>query len=159
MGLNNIETKPFENFSKEWALVTAGSKDGYNTMTIGWGAMGTLWSTPVVIVFVKPVRYTSEFLKDNEYFTVSFYDEEYRKDLAILGSKSGKDGDKVAETRLHPKFLENTVTFEEAKTTYVLKKIYTSQFVKENVPEFAKEKYYLDEEEHYIFVGEVKEVL
>ena len=68
MELNNIETKPFENFSKEWALVTAGSKDGYNTMTIGWGAMGTLWSTPVVIVFVKPVRYTSEFLKDNEYF-------------------------------------------------------------------------------------------
>ena len=26
--------------AKQWALVTAGDKGGYNTMTVSWGAVG-----------------------------------------------------------------------------------------------------------------------
>ena len=52
--------------------------------------MGTLWSKPVVTVYVKPVRYTYGFMNDSEYFTVSFYPEEYRKALGIMGSQSGR---------------------------------------------------------------------
>ena len=158
MELKDISIKPFELFDKDHALVTAGDENKFNTMTVSWGTMGTLWNKPVVIVFVKPIRYTYEFLMAKDYFTVSFFDKAYLKDLAYLGSVSGKDEDKLAKTSLHPVFLENGVTFKEAGQTFVLKKIYASQFVKENVPEFAHEKYYLDEEEHYIFIGEVTEV-
>ena len=159
MNLEEIQTKPFTIFDKDWALVTAGNKDEYNTMTISWGAIGTIWNKPVVIVFVKPIRYTHSFMMSEDYFTVSFYDEKYRQDLSILGSKSGKDGDKVSQTNLHPYFLEKGVTFKEAKQTYVLKKIYASSLDSKAIPEFAHNDYYLKEKEHFMFIGEVEEVI
>ena len=159
MKTKDIETKPFEVFDKDWALLTAGCKDKFNTMTISWGTMGTLWSKSVIIVFVKPIRYTHSFLMDNDYFTVSMYDEKYRDDLAIAGSKSGKDVDKVALTKLNPEFLDKGVTFKEAKQTFVLKKIYARKFDKDAIPSEVVNTYYSDEPVHYMFVGEVEDIL
>ena len=65
-------TDIFAQFDKKWALLCAGTKEKHNTMTISWGGMGTLWSKPVVTVYVKPCRYTYGFMNDNDYFTVSF---------------------------------------------------------------------------------------
>ena len=70
-------------FDKEWALLTAGDSSKFNTMTISWGGFGTLWHKPVITVYVRKNRYTHEFMENNEYFTVSFYDSEYKKDLGI----------------------------------------------------------------------------
>ena len=111
-------------FNRDWALVTAGTIDRFNTMTISWGGMGTLWSRPVATVYVKPCRYTHEFMENNDYFTVSFFPEKYREDLGILGSRSGRDGDKVALTSLTPKAGEQWVSFEEAEHVLVCRKIY-----------------------------------
>ena len=55
-------------FQKDWALVTAGTMEHYNTMTIGWGGFGTLWRKPVCTVYVKPCRYTHSFMDANDYF-------------------------------------------------------------------------------------------
>ena len=82
-------------FNDVWALLTAGNKESYNTMTISWGGLGTLWSKPTATVYVKPVRYTYKFMEANDYFTISFFSEKYRDALTLLGTKSGKDGDKV----------------------------------------------------------------
>ena len=142
----------------EWALVTAGNAESYNTMTIGWGSAGTLWSKPVVTVYVHPRRYTHEFLLREDYFTVQLFGEEHRDDLGILGSKSGRDGDKVALTSLTPKPLEHGMTFEEATTTIVCKKIYTQAIDLAAVPADVMERLggslYKDEA-HTAFVGEV----
>lgn len=159
MEIKAVNYDVFNVFDKDWALVTAGNKTKYNTMTVAWGALGTLWCKPVVIVFVKPIRYTSEFMLREEYFTVSMYDEEFRDDLRTLGRKSGRSEDKVGLTKLHPKFLDKAVTFEEAKTTFVLRKIYTDQLKLEEIPEFAVKENYLDEDPHYVFVGQVEEVI
>ena len=35
----------FSMFNDQWALLTAGSPEKYNTMTIGWGTMGTICSS------------------------------------------------------------------------------------------------------------------
>ena len=159
MDVKDFNSNPFELFNRGWALVTAGNAEKFNTMTVSWGSMGTLWNKPVITVYVKPVRYTSEFLKAQDHFTVSFYDSSYKKALSLLGSKSGRDSDKVAESGLTPKFLENGVTFEEAGRTFVLKKIYEAPFVPEQVPAFAHDAYYTEEAEHIVFIGEVEEVL
>ncbi len=53
----------FEAIGKEWMLVTAGNKDGFNTMTASWGGIGWLWNKPVAFVFVRPERYTYELLR------------------------------------------------------------------------------------------------
>ena len=71
----------FNIFDKEWALVTAGILENYNTMTISWGGLGTLWGKPVATVYVKPCRYTHSFMEQNDFFTVSFYPEQYRQAL------------------------------------------------------------------------------
>lgn len=117
----NFNANSFDIFNKDWALVTAGNIDRFNTMTISWGGLGTLWGKPVATVYVKPIRYTHEFLDANDYFTVSFYPEKYRMALGLLGSLSGRDGDKVARAKLTPKDLEHSVTFEEAKVTLLCK--------------------------------------
>ncbi|MBQ8995112.1 MAG: flavin reductase [Oscillospiraceae bacterium] len=159
MEIRDFCSKPFDLFNRGWALVTAGNEESFNTMTVSWGSMGTLWNKPIITVYVKPIRYTSEFLKREEFFTVSTYGNECKKALALLGDKSGRDCDKVSESGLTPLFLENGVTFEEAQCTFVCKKIYAAPFIAELVPEFAHEKYYTDEEEHIVFIGEVTEII
>ena len=59
--LKETKIDVFEKFSEQMALVTAGTIDHFNTMTIGWGMMGNVWGhTPGVTVYVSPNRYTWE---------------------------------------------------------------------------------------------------
>ena len=154
----------FRLFNDHWALATAGSIENYNTMTIGWGSMGTLWGPPhkgkpVLTIYVSPARYTHTFLEENEYFTVSFFPEEYRKDLALLGSRSGRDGDKVALTALTPLALAHGVDFAQAELTFVCKKLYQQQFELEKVPKDVADWIYTRVPPHSMFIGEVEEVI
>ncbi|WP_044937915.1 flavin reductase [Pseudobutyrivibrio sp. LB2011] len=150
-----FNTNIFEQYDKKWALLTAGDKDKFNTMTISWGGLGTLWNKPVATVYVRTSRYTNEFMKDNDYFTVSFYPEEYKKTLGVLGSKSGRDMDKVHESGLTSKEVENGITFEEAEVTLVCRKLICQRLEPENmIPEIAKQ-FYENEAQHDMYVGEV----
>lgn len=151
-----------DRISGDWALVTAGTQEGgWNTMTIGWGSAGTLWGRPIVTVYVHPRRYTHQFLLDNDYFTVQLFDNEHKPDLGILGSKSGRDGDKVALTTLTLKALGLGMTFEEATTTFVCKKIYTQRLDPTLAPADFLERTgdFYATDAHTVFVGEVVEVL
>lgn len=155
----DFQTNAFEIFGEEWALVTAGTEGCFNTMTIAWGGLGTLWSKPVATVYVKPIRYTHEFLEKNEYFTVSFFEKEYKKALGILGSRSGRDGDKVAAAGLTPVYLKNSVTFQEARVTLLCRKIYRQELDISAMPEDVAKAYYEVEAAHTMYVGEVVEVI
>ena len=106
----------FELFDRQWALVTAGSIEHYNSCTVGWGSLGNLWgptgrSRPTVTVYVHPARYTCEFLERGDTFTVSFYPPEYRRALGYIGSHSGRDGDKAAAAGLTPVAFGQGVTY------------------------------------------------
>ena len=146
-------------FQKDWALVTAGTMENYNTMTIGWGGFGTLWRKPVCTVYVKPCRYTHSFMDANDYFTVSFYENEHREALGVLGTKSGRDGDKVSEVGFVAVPAGESVTFAQAKTTILCKKIYRQDLVTDAMPADVIEKYYIEEAPHTVFVGEVVEII
>ncbi len=124
-----MDYKVFELFRKRWALVAAGTPGDFNACTVGWGSLGTLWTRPgrtgsVVTVYLYPTRYTREHLVANDTFTVSFFPEEYRKALGVMGSRSGRDGDKAAAAGLTPVGLGGSVTFEEASLTLVCRKVY-----------------------------------
>ncbi|MBO4562616.1 MAG: flavin reductase [Clostridia bacterium] len=152
----NFTTDILSLFDKGWALVTAGDISDFNTMTISWGGMGTLWNKPVCTVYVKPVRYTHEYMEANDYFTVSFFDEKYRPALALLGSKSGRDCDKVEESRLTPvRIGENLVGYVQAAHTLVCRRIYRQDLDPAAIPEFARERYYETEAPHTMYVGEI----
>ncbi len=128
MDIKQLNYHPFSKFDDDWALATAGNKDGFNTLTISWGSMGTIWNKSVITIYARPDRYTSQFLKENDIFTVSFFPEEYRQQLVYLGTHSGRDIDKVKEVNFHPLFLKEGVTFKEASEIFVCKKICMQQF-------------------------------
>lgn len=153
--VNNLCKK----LNTEWALLTAGDKEKFNSMTISWGSFGVLWFKNTITVYVRPGRYTLEFLKQKPYFTVSFYDEKHRKDLQILGTKSGRDTNKMEEISLTPKFLKNGVTFKEAKQTFVCKKLYMGQIDFKKVDEAVQKEIYTEKKGHYVFIGEIEKVL
>ena len=152
--VDKISYNPFKKFHEQWGLVTAGTKEKFNSMTISWGSMGTIWGKPMITVFIRPTRYTYEFIKSNEYFTVSFFDEKYRDKLSLMGNKSGRDIDKVKETGFTPKFLDKGITYEEASETFVLKKWYFQFMDASQIPDDVKKVYYTPgDENHYMFIG------
>ena len=132
--MDALELNVFDVFNKGWALVTAGSMDSFNTMTISWGGLGTLWERPAATVYVKPIRYTWQFLQKNDKFTVIFLPESMKKAVGIMGTHSGRDGDKAALAGLTPVFLDGCVTFAEAETTLVCRKMYTQDMKRDTMP-------------------------
>ena len=154
-----MQIDPFTKFEKDWALLTAGTEDHFNSMTIGWGALGTVWNKDVLPVYVRPDRYTWRFLKDSDTFTVSFFPERCRQALTIMGTLSGRDGDKVAAAGLTPRFLPQGITFEEAAETFVCRKIYMAPMAYEDVPPVAQRIYQNGVQPHWIIMGEVAEHL
>ena len=161
MNIQDFQTHPFTKYDKDWALLTAGTKDDFNSMTISWGGMGTIWNKPVAFLFVKPVRHTCEFVARHDEITVSFYDEKYKKALGVFGSKSGRDTDKPKAAGLTPKPLANGVTYEEAKETLICRKLYVQQMDKAAIPEACQKSFYSmqgETQSHCFVIAEVLEI-
>ncbi len=150
-----MNINPFDKFNKEWALVTAGNKDSFNSMTISWGSMGTLWHKDIITIYIRPDRYTFDFLKNSDMFTISFYDEKYRDILTMFGRCSGRDINKVEKSGFNPVFMDDGITYSEANETIVLKKIYMEQLNKDLFNEDIFSCYKDNGPAHYMIIGEV----
>lgn len=156
----SLEKTPFEMIGKDWMLITAGDENKLNTMTASWGAMGVLWNKNVLIAFVRPSRYTFDFLMKNEKFSCTFYKDEYRKALTLCGTKSGRDIDKVTECNFTPDFSQDAPFFDEADTVVICKKLYVQPMKSEfALTDEVKKNYNDDSEYHYVFVAEIEKVL
>ncbi|MCR4891169.1 MAG: flavin reductase [Lachnospiraceae bacterium] len=152
-------TDIFNLFLKKWALLTAGNEDSFNTMTIGWGGLGTIWNKPVATVYVRTSRYTHDFMDSNDFFTVSFYSDQYRKNLGELGSKSGRDMDKMKESGLTPVRCGDSMSFEEAEITLVCKKIYVQRLEVTDIPEDVVKSMYEGQAPHDMYIGEIVDII
>ncbi|MBR6921653.1 MAG: flavin reductase family protein [Clostridia bacterium] len=152
-------TDVFSKFDKQWALLTAGKEDDFNTMTISWGNMGTLWERPVMTVYVRTSRYTHDFMDCEDYFTVSFFPESCRDKLALLGSKSGRDIDKIHNSGLTAVKCKNSVSFKEAEVTFVCKKLFRQRLEAENMPKDVADTFYSKDALHDMYIGEVVEII
>lgn len=157
---SEITNNPFDLIGKDWALVTSGNSDKFNTMTVSWGGVGIMWGKPVTYTFIRPQRYTFEFMEKNGYFSMSFFDETQRDALKFCGSKSGRDYDKVKETGLTPAFTEDGVPyFEEAKLVLVCKKMYSQFLNEENIEDTESVAKWYDNDYHKMYVSEITKVL
>lgn len=135
----------FDVIGKEWMLVTAGNKDSFNMMTASWGCIGWLWNKPVAVIFIRPERYTHEFIEKSEDVNLVFLgnSEEARKAYAFCGSKSGRDFDKAKETGLTPVETESgCVTFGEARLTLECRKLYKGNIKSEEFIDKSLEQWY-----------------
>ena len=143
-------------FDDRWALITAGNENSYNTMTASWGALGELWNKDVCFCFIRPQRYTYEFTEKEEYFTVSFFGEEYKKALTFCGRYSGRDCDKAKETGLTPMSVDGSMSFEESETVIVCKKIAQQDIDPEGfIDKDIDSKNYPTKDYHTMYIGEI----
>ncbi len=139
-------------------LLAAGDKEKSNAMTIGWGAVGTLWQKPALTVYVAEKRYTKEFMDKAEYFTVMSFDVENSKVLTYMGTKSGRDGDKAQALGLHTAYTANgTPYYTEATMVIECKIMYAAPFdpsgFKSDVPKNMYSRFPAGV--HSMYVGEV----
>lgn len=164
ISVNELTLNPMQKIAKEWMLVTAGSKEGgFNTMTASWGHLGSLWGQnggmPTAVIFIRPQRYTNEFLKKEAFFTLTFFPQENRKQLGYLGAHSGRDGDKIAEAGLTPCFVDGTVGFEEAELTLVCRKLYCSPIQEDGfVDKSILDEHYPQKDYHDMYIAEIVKV-
>ena len=158
INIRDIKESAVSLISDGWGLVTAGTKDKFNTMTVSWGALGEIWGKDVAFIFIRPQRYTFEFLEKEEYFSLSFYDKKYRDALAFCGKKSGRNTDKCAETGLEPEFIDGTVTFKQAKYTLVCKKVAGRFLDPKGFIDSEIESNYSNSDYHKMYVGEIIKV-
>ncbi len=145
-------------FDDKWALVTAGNMESYNTMTASWGTMGELWNKDVCFAFIRPQRYTYEFMEREEYFTLSFFGEEYRKALTFCGRNSGRDCDKAKETGLTVMEMGKSVSFEESEIVLLCKKLYIQDINPDGfIDKTIDASCYPTKDYHRMYVGEIIE--
>lgn len=124
---------PFELIGQQWMLITAGNKQSFNTMTASWGGLGWLWNKPVAFIFVRPERYTHDFLENSDKVTLTFFPESCREALNICGTKSGRDCNKVKMAGLTPVVLESgAFSFSEARLTVEGRKLFKSDMKEED---------------------------
>ena len=150
----SIELNPYDVVMKEWALLSAGTAESCNTMTIGWGAIGAVWGQAAFTAYVRQSRYTKEFLDANDLFTVSFFGDQKRDALMTCGRKSGRDCDKVAEAGLTTVDLDGTVAFEGARLVLVCRKAFVQDMPAECFKDQAVfDKWYADGDLHTQYIG------
>ena len=154
--VNTHETdiNAFREIGDNWTLISAKHNGKVNTMTASWGGIGILWGRDVATVYIRQTRYTKEFVDGQDYFTVSLFDG-HRKELAVLGTKSGRDGDKIAEVGFHVEEVEGQPAFTESKCVLVCRKLYEVDMPLNTIPENIVKEYYADGDYHTMYIGEI----
>lgn len=160
--IKEFKLNNFKEFGDRWALLTAGDKSvGFNTLTVSWGGTGVLWGKNVGFVFVRKSRHTYNFLEKSKSVTLSFLPNELKEKVAIIGKVSGRDCNKMELTNLHYTYDPDYdgAYIEESNYVFKMKKLFSIDLGKENMPEEIINKFYLNDDSHVMYVCEITQYL
>ena len=161
--LKRVEPKelvmnPFAAIGDQWMLITAGTADKCNTMTASWGGVGVLWGKPVATAYIRPQRYTKQFVDEQEYFTLSFLPESQRENLSYCGRVSGRDEDKIAHCGFTVETAEcGAPYFAEAETVLVCRKLYRQRIDPADFIDGDVDRWYPEKDYHDMYIAEIVE--
>jgi flavin reductase (DIM6/NTAB) family NADH-FMN oxidoreductase RutF len=160
--VDDFNARIFNLWDKNWLALASGDfqKGDFNVMTVAWGSMGIMWNLPFAMVVVRPTRYTFEFINKYDTFSLSAFPDEFRSALNILGTKSGRDSDKVKEAGLTPVQLDQIEApgFSQADLTIQCRRIYwddldPTKFLLSTIDDHYEKKDY-----HRMVFGEIKRI-
>ena len=152
--VDKMEGNVVDRISNQWMLVTAGDGEKCDTMTASWGGIGFVWGTPAATVYIRPQRYTREFIDARERLTLSFMGEEFRQALTYCGSHSGRNEDKIANAGLSVGLTpEGTPFIEGAELVMECRKLYRDRFgPAEFLDKTLIDVWYPEQDFHYIYI-------
>jgi len=150
-----VFTETMEEMRGEGILLVAGVPP--NPMTIGWGALGYVWSKPVFQVLVRPTRYTFGLIENIKDFSVNMLPEEFNKQIAICGAESGRDVDKVAKCNFVMKRGEcsNAFYIEQSVIHYECRIIHKNIIDPATLEPSLIDTYYPLHDFHTVYYGEI----
>ena len=157
----SVQGNVSELIAEGWMLITPGVPGRWNTMTASWGGFGHLWNTDVAFVFVRPSRHTFGFMEREEGFTLSFFDEKWRKALDICGTVSGRSADKAKAAGIAPRAFgarggPERVAFEEARLVVSCRKLYAQDLEPKGFLDPAILRNYPSGDVHRLYVGAIE---
>lgn len=157
---DQLQGNPFHMIGQDWMLITA-EKDGkVNTMTASWGGLGIMWGKNVAFMVIRPHRYTKEFIDSADTFSLSFYDESFRKVLGYLGNVSGRDEDKVLKSELTVAHENEIPYFSEANTVLLCKKLFAQPYEEQNfIDKDITGICYPEKDFHILYISEITKIL
>ncbi len=144
-----------EKLSGDGILLVAG--DPPNIMTIGWGTLGVIWGIPVFTVLVRPTRYTFQVIEKSHDFSVNVLPDEFKKQLAFCGTRSGKTIDKIKECGFKmEKGIEISTPFlSEATIHYECRIAEKTRLDPGTMEPLVINKYYPLRDFHTVYYGEI----
>ncbi len=155
----DLELPPFGQWEPGWFLLTAGdfAAGAYNTMTVSWGTLGILWGKPLAQCYVRPQRHTRQFIDQYPTWTLCAFAEAQRPALNLLGSLSGRDGDKIAKAGLTPEASQVVAapSFAEAELVIECRTLYTTDLDPARFVDPSIHEVYPSKDYHRCYFGEV----
>ncbi len=160
LNIEQYDKNVFETIGKQWMLISA-QRDGIvNTMTASWGGMGVLWNKNVATIYVRPQRYTKQFLDNSDHFSLCFFDESWRKQLSYLGSVSGKEEPKIERAGLLIEQFHEVPYFQQAELVMVCRKLYVQDLNKNCFQDLSVyQQNYPQDDVHTMYIGEIEHIL
>ena len=149
----------FRVIGKDWLLVTAEAEGKANAMTASWGGMGIMWGKPVAYIFLRPSRYTKEFIDKSEGLTLSVFAEDRRKMMNYFGTVSGRDEDKIAKAGLTACHDNGRTYFDEARVTMLCRKLYAQELKQACFIDKACDEKWYNNDYHTMYIVEIEKIL
>ncbi len=151
----DLTLQPFECF-KNGTLLLAGDEKDSNSLCVSNVMFGQMWDKDVVMIALKPLRFTKEFVDLNETFSLNFFDDKYQKEIDYIGSVSGRDVNKMKKSNLKVSVYRGTPFYEQSNTVIFCKKLYTQEFKESSFIDTSLiAKNYLFKDFHSIYIAEI----
>ena len=159
ISIDDLCVCPHHMWNKQSLILAAGdfAAGDYNAMTVGWGSFGTMWDRPIAMVVVRPQRHTYQFIEKYDTFTLCAFPPEHRRAVDLIGSKSGRDGDKIAEAGLTPvgASVVAAPVFAEAELIVECRKIFRTVYEASQFIDPSIDRNYLKKDYHRVYFGEI----
>jgi flavin reductase (DIM6/NTAB) family NADH-FMN oxidoreductase RutF len=160
----DISDNVFTLMGKDFSVITAGNKEQYNSMVGSGGGMGFVFKKPGIWSIFQQSRYTLELILREQTYTISYFPDEYKKQLMFLGSKTGRGNNKMKEVELTSvKTPSGNITFKEARLIFECKLVQVTtpdfnDFYAQEAKEWINEMYKDPNEIRKYVFGEITHV-
>ena len=163
--VKEVQEDVFTLVGENFSVLTSGTPSHYNSMVASWGGWGILFNKPVVFHMLRSNRYTLELMRQENSYTMSFFDDEFKDDIIQFGMSSGRDSDeKMKNTQLSAvQTPAGNTTYKEAKLIIECKLIQVTtvspdDFLVDDNKQFIVDAHAETNAYHKIVYGEITNV-
>jgi flavin reductase (DIM6/NTAB) family NADH-FMN oxidoreductase RutF len=137
-------------------LLASTRSDGQsNVMTIGWATVGVIWGLPILVVLVRPSRYTYGFIAESGLFTVNVPTPEMSSYVSLCGTQSGRDVDKLAQTETSMGQTIDCVTLDACPIVYECRVLHWNDVEPKVLWPSIDQKAYAQGDYHRLYYGQI----